>query len=202
MKKREFLLYIVTNMVIFVPSPPFVAYGIILILCFNVVYLITISYSKYISALENKYRYPLLLLCAALVTLIFHMGLSFVSPVIGLTLGFIMYLIPLSVLTLNTPFYQNEENIKEQKNNNIKTLFLISFLSLLFFVIREFFSYGTISYPTTTGIATIHLPVQLFDGYSFIWSSIPGAFFLLTIFVVLLPLIVQKNKKEIEEVSE
>ncbi len=203
MKNRnDYWIYILTNIVIFVPAPPYLGYGIILILGLNFIFTMCMLFSAYIKDLESQHRRPLLLINAGLATVIYQLIVAAISPIISLTLGFILYLIPLSVLTFGSLFNYESSTTSDFTINRIKTMFSISTLTLLFFFIREFFSFGTISYPTPAGIATIALPYQIFDNHAFVWSSIPGALFLLTLFIVIIPLMSRLKDKNIEEPSE
>ncbi len=208
MTKKNFLLHIIITLVIFVPSPPYIGYGIVLLLAFNIVFGVSIIFSNYIRDFEKKHRMPLVLLCAGLTTVLFHLVLSFFSPIIALTLGFILYHIPLSILAYDTLFKTKPTSNQENPRFTYKPLLPISMATLLFFIIREFFSFGTISYPTQSGIAFIQMPIQFFDDYAFVWSSIPGALFLLALFMVILPMFTSSKSKDektedvIEEVAE
>ncbi len=198
MTNKKTLIYIITHLAIFIPTPPYIAYGLILLLEINIVYMSAMFYSLYITTLPKKYKYPLLLIVAGVLTLLFHQGLTLFSPVIALTLGFVIYLVPLSVIPFDTFNCNNEGTTFEKRKRYFKYMARLNILTLLFFVVRELLAFGSISYPTTEGIIKIQLPIIFYDGFSFFWSSIPGTIVVLTIFMILIPSL-SKDKPKIEE---
>ncbi len=199
MTKKNTLLYIITNIAIFIPAPAFVGYGLILILGLIVVFSSSIFFGSYIESLDKEYRMPLLLIGAGIITTLYHQAISFFSPAIGLTLGFIIYLIPLSILGFDAVLVIKTDTSKQKQKESFKILAVLSLLSLFFFILREFLAFGTISYPTMSGIEMIQLPITFFEGFAFFWSSIPGALVIVTLFMVFLPLLQKKDPEVIKE---
>ncbi len=198
MTKKNTVMYIVTNLAIFLPSPPYLAYGIILITALIVIFSSSICFSYYIRTLDSTWKTALMVLCAASITVLFHQGIMFFSPLIGLSLGFIIYLIPLSFLTFDSLVARETETPQEKRRQSFKILFILAALSLLFFVIREFLSFGTLSYPISSGLKIIDFPIKVFEGYAFFWTSIPGGLVILAIFMVILPSLLH-TKEEVEK---
>ncbi len=196
MTKKTTLLFLITNLSIFIPTPAYVGYGLVLILGTLIIFSACILFSSYIHTIESKYRFSLLLLMAGLVTLLYHQGITLFSPIIGLTLGYILYLIPLSILAFDALLTNETESVAQKRSESFKILFLFAAIALFFFFLREFLAFGTISYPTRTGIAIIQLPIFVFEGYAFFWSTIPGAIVVLALFMVIFPFVFLSKGKE------
>ncbi len=199
MNKKSVFLYIVTSISIFIPSPPYFGYGFILIVIFNISLLVSIATSHMLDSLNDNYRIPIVLLFSSLTTVILHQIVTMISPIIGLTISFVVYLTPLSVLTFDKLLVDADSSSDEKRKNSFKVLYLLSFVALIFFLLREILAFGSISYPSPQGVITISLFSNVLSDYSFFWSSIPGALIQLAFFMVLLPIIFKNKIAKSEE---
>ncbi len=198
MTKKNLILYLITNISIFIPSPPYLGYGIILVIIFNISLIISITVSHLIHTLNDNYRVPIILLFSALTTVLMLQLVTIFSPIISLTISFIVYFVPLSVLAFDKLFYDENLNSIEKRTKSFKVLIMLTITTIFFFTIREILAFGSISYPSTNGIITVPLFGSLFSYYNFFWASIPGALIQLSFFTVFIPFLFREKKKQIE----
>lgn len=201
MTKKIMFMYIVACLSMFIPAPPRFAYGIILLLIADVVLFLTVPAKAIIEKFSiKKYKTILLLLIGVSLTLFCHQILTLFSPIMALSVGFVVYLIPCSSLIFGFILSKKIKPISEAYAESVKTIVTLTLLGLLFFLLREFLAFGTISSPGMDGIIIFELPFHFLSTYSFFWSTIPGALILLAIFLVILSAIYRR--KEIEQRSK
>ncbi|MFI3257184.1 MAG: hypothetical protein R3Y36_02675 [Spirochaetales bacterium] len=193
--KKNMFIYLLSFLSIFIPAPPRFAYGLILIFLFNIILLLIKLVNETTEKFDiTKYKVVLLLFVVISVSILYHQLLTLFSPLMSLTIGFVIYLIPVALLPINyiTPF--KEYFCSKTYSELIKLLGIFSGYSLLFFFLRELLAFGSISYPGRNGIVIYHFPIEFLSDYNFFWSSIPGALILAAAFLVTVPAIHFKNK--------
>lgn len=195
MTKKIMYIYIVACLSMFVPSPPRFAYGIVLLLIANIVILLTIPAKATIEKLNiEKYKMTLLLLIGLSLTLFCHQILTLFSPIMALSVGFVVYLIPGSSLLTSFILAEKTKSISIAYTESLKTIKNLTLLGLLFFLLREFFAFGTISLPGRDGIIILDLPLHFLSAYSFFWSTIPGALVLLAAFLIVISAVYRRKE--------
>lgn len=199
MNKKKFIPYFISLIGIFVLSPPYFAYGIIMLLTFNIVYGITIYFSVYLNDLEEKFKSFFILLETGIITVLIHLLIRLFSPVIGITISFVIYLIPLEVYSFNALINKEKSLIQEKISISLKTLGFLNIIAISFSLIREFIAFSSISIPTRNGITGLNIPINIFEKISFIGSTVPGILLLSAIIIMIIQLYKTQKKVYKEE---
>ncbi|AEE16804.1 hypothetical protein [Treponema brennaborense] len=176
MKTNKTFMYIAASLVLLVPVPARFGYGLLLILSLNLLMLSGTVFRKLLDTLRFDQLRPVLLLVFFMAAAVFFRQLLiFYSPVSVLTLGFSLYLPVVAVFLLGDFFADSSVSVSDFLAENMAECGKFSAYALLFFLCREVFGYGSVSFPVPSGIYRILLPA----GNSFVpavfWASIPGA---------------------------
>ena len=70
----------------------------------------------------------------------------FINAEVVLTLGFLLYLPPVSLLILNILFTQKQEDFLPQFKHNVIKTTIFTFGGMIIFLIRDIFGYGTFTF--------------------------------------------------------
>ena len=197
MINRTFLPFLISLTGIFVLCPPYFAYSLIMLLALNIVYTITIYFSIYLNDFEKKYKNCLVLLGSVISTVIFHLFLGFISPIMGITLSFVIYLIPLTTYMFDNLITKNHSVEIERKKTSFKILVWLNINTLIFSILREFIAFSSISIPSSNGIIGINLPINIFEKISFIGGTIPGILILSATCIMIIHLCIAQKKDEL-----
>ena len=170
--------FLTASLALLVPAPGRFAYGILLLLLMNILMLAGTLFKRLVNVLKVDELLPILL-AVFLITLsiLYKQILAIFSPVLALTLSFVIYMPAVSSFVIGNLYSQSakegELNIKE----NMKHSFHFSLYALLVFLFRDIFGYGTISLPSASGLIGIPvMPIKEGGFYAGIfWASIPGA---------------------------
>ncbi len=201
MNKKNFIPYFISLIGMFLLSPPYFAYGFLLLITFDIIYSATTYFSIYLNDLEKKYKDCFLLLGSGILTIFIHLLITFFSPVIGNTINFIIFLIPLATLTFDTLINKEVSTISEKTVISFKTLGYLNIIAISFCLLREFLAFSSISYLTRDGIVAVNIPIHLFKEITFIGSTIPGILFISAFCMMLIPLFVTHKKSQKDEES-
>lgn len=176
MNRNLIFMYIAVSLVMLVPVPGRLYYGIPVIIVLNLLMVLISLFSK----LMDHFRfYTLKPICILLMlvglTIFARQILILYSPVTALTMGFIFYMPAISVLMLGRFFDNRGMTLKKTLEVNMKESGFFSIYAIVFFLLRDIVGYGTISFPVPSGIFKLVLPtIPYFSPFTF-WASIPGA---------------------------
>lgn len=177
MSNKKLLIYISTILATLIPCPGRFAFGILLVIIFNIIFLLAVLINHLFIKLEitefSKFLMPVAI-CS--LVMLFYQLLVFFSPILAIQLSFILYIQAFSIYLM--VFMFDEENIlplKEDIHNQLYKCFWYSSLTLSFTLIREVLGYGCISFPSFSGL----YPIYIFNIGSLtfmnFFASIPGA---------------------------
>ena len=187
MTKNASFLFTASCLSLFVPVPPRFAYGLVLVLCANVIVFSVILLHAFIDYLGLTKGKTLFLLIGTMgITVLLYALLTLWSPLTAFTLGFIIYLIPVSSVISDTVFTPQPSSLRDEIRKGAKLSLLISSLGLSFFALRELFSYGSLSLPARTGLRILWIFGNFRSSPVFFWSAIPGALILLALLLTVL----------------
>ncbi len=177
MKQNVLSVYLMASLAMLVPFPGRFAYGIILVI---VMYASMI----FMTLFQNLiYRLSLESLLSALTavfliseSIFFKQLLIMYSPVMALTVGFVIYIPAVSSFFVMRLYRPNVPSIIADLSQNIQYCSGFSVFALCIFLFRDVFGYGTISFPSTNGIAQIVLSSSADKVHvGTFWASTPGA---------------------------
>lgn len=187
MKKNSLYTYIASSLIILVPVPGRLSYGIILILALNALTTLGILFRHLTKKLSvDEYMPALMAVFLIGLCIILKQLLILYSPLTALTLSFVIYAPVLSSLMISSLYENTDMSLSRDLSYNMKKTAYFSIFAFIIFLFRDIFGYGTISFPVPSGIHEIALFKNLPSAFmgSF-WASVPGALVILAVaFVV------------------
>jgi len=195
MNKKNALQYVLILAAFCIPSPARLAYGIILLLIYNLV-TFSLVFTRYWISLCNIERYSQILqvIVAVAVTILCKELLTIYSPLYSLVLGNIIYIISVSSLFSGFVVTKFSKVISKRIAVYLTHSGIISAIAFIFFIVREYFSFGTFSLPSQSGLYLLSIPSFYIPGSGYFWASIPGALVLLSLFIIIISLISRYNE--------
>lgn len=180
MKKRSIYVLIATILTVLVPAPGRFVYGVSLVLELNIVMLIGTLTNSLIKKIKLEELSTLILLIMLISsTILYRQIMILICPEVMLALGFLIYLMPISVYCFGYVFSNKEQPLAERLKLNMLHVLTFSVYALLFFLLRDLAGYGTFTF-----FGKSH---QIFEkvlispdnlGFFSILASIPGALML------------------------
>lgn len=189
LNKNDLFIYLLLSLSMLVFVPGRLSYGLILIFEYNFILILGILFSKLICILHLE---DLRNICFAtgivFLAVLYKLFVRLYSPVIAFNLGILFYMPPLSIFVLGNIYNKTKESslTVQLKTIMLKSLFFTIY-ALIFYILRDFFGYGTISLPSIHGVYELFIIKEM--RYSFMgifFASIPGALFLVSIFYILI----------------
>ena len=176
MNRNIVFMYIAVSLVMLVPVPGRLYYGIPVIMVLNLLMVLTTLFSKFMDFFKFYTLKPIcILLMLVGITIFARQLLILYSPMIALTMGFIIYMPAIAVLMLGRFFDNRGMQLKMALSGNMRESGFFSIYAFVFFLLRDIVGYGTISFPIPSGIFKLELPtLSYFSPFTF-WASIPGA---------------------------
>lgn len=180
MKRRSIYVFVSATLAMIVPAPGRFVYGLVLLL---ELYLLLFS-GTLANSISRKFdlkelRSTVIFTSVIMTTILYRELLIFINPEIVITLGFNMYLIPVSFFVIGYLFTDNESSFGKRFVFNYSQAFIFSIYALVIFIIRDIFGYGTITY-FGFGFKIKELILFSEESVSFLsmLASIPGVLFL------------------------
>lgn len=176
MNRNTVFMYIAVSLVMLVPVPGRLYYGIPVIMVLNLLMVLTTLFSKFMDFFKFYALKPIcILLMLVGITIFARQLLILYSPMTALTMGFIIYMPAIAVLMLGRFFDNRGMQLKMALVGNMRESGFFSIYAFVFFLLRDIVGYGTISFPIPSGIFKLELPtLSYFSPFTF-WASIPGA---------------------------
>lgn len=169
-----------------VPLPSRFAYTLIMLLTVNFVMLSGTALKMFIGKLDlQNLETPLLIIFMISMTLLFKQFIILFSPIIALTIGFVIYLAPVSSFLTGHILEPKENYASNMFAVNMRNSGILSGIAALVSIVREFLAYGSFSLPFRDGIHIYKYPFVKSDTLSFFFSTISGALILTGIVVAL-----------------
>ena len=194
MKQKKSFMYIASFLMITIPTTGRFVYGLTLMLELLILEILGILINSLVTKLKfNEIRTYFVMFFMIAITILYRQILVLTYTEIALTLGFMLYLPPVSVYLTHTLFTDYEEPLAVRLKTNLVITVLFSLMILGFFLFRDVAGYGTFTFfgrnhriyekilfnPERLGIFTF-------------FASIPGALVLTGLIIYLFLLI--RNK--------
>ena len=169
-----------------IPLPSRFAYTLIMLITVNFVMLSGTGFKMFIDKLDlQNLEPPLIIIFMISMTLLFKQFLILFSPIIAITIGFVIYLAPVSSFMTGHILEPKEKYKSNPFAINMRNSGIVSGIAVLLSIIREFLAYGSFSLPFRGGLHIYKYPFIKTDTFSFFFSTISGALFLTGIVVAL-----------------
>ncbi|MCR4735801.1 MAG: hypothetical protein K5829_12450 [Treponema sp.] len=177
MKRRSIFAFIALSLAMLIPSPGRFVYGIVLVLEMNIIVFLNCFFRLALKELKlEKIKYFLTFTFVISITILYRQVFIILQPEIVLTLGYIMYLCPLSAFVIGYLFSTEEKRLLDNIKVSMFNLLLYSIYALFFFLVRDLFGFGTITF---FGPNHRIFELVLFDfdkvRIMTVFASIPGA---------------------------
>ena len=197
MIQKKSFMYIASFLALTIPSTGRFVYGLTLIIEFLLLEIAGILLNSLVTKLKfNEIRTYFVMFFMIALTVFYRQILVLTYTEIALTLGFLLYLPPVSVFLTHTLFSDYNEPLKLRFKTNLLNALLFSTMILFFFLLRDIAGYGTFTFfgknhrifekvllnPNKIGIFTF-------------FASIPGALILTSITIYIMLFL--RNKKRI-----
>lgn len=207
MKKNEIFSFIAISLAVLVPVPGRFACGLILVIALNLFMFIGTIFRKIIYDVHLEDLQPVLIaIFLIFMGVIFKQLLILYSPILALTLGFVIYMEAISSFIVGSLYEVSNNTMGQDIKINMTRSLKFSLIALIFFLLRDILGYGTITLPKTTGYITLNLFANAkFFVPSVFLASIPGALVLVAVFLVIFVRINRKlaiAKNLVEEVQK
>ncbi len=183
MKKRSIYVLIATILTVLVPSPGRFVYGVALVIELNFIMLIGTLINSLVKKIKLEELNTLIILTTIIsTTILYRQILILICPEVMLTLGFMIYLIPISVFSFGYLFSNQHEPLAARLKLNMIHILTFSVYVLLYFLLRDLAGYGTFTF-----FGKAH---QIYEkvlispdnlGFFSILASVPGALILSSI---------------------
>ena len=188
MKQKKSFMYIASFLMLTIPATGRFVYGLTLVIELFFLELLGILINSLVSKLKyNEIRTYFVMFFMIAITILYRQILVLTYTEIALTLGFVLYIPPVSVYLTHTLFTDNEEPLAVRLKENLLSTVVFSLIILGFFLFRDVAGYGTFTFfgrnhrifekvlfnPDKIGIFTF-------------FASIPGALILTSLIIYLI----------------
>lgn len=180
MKRRSVYVFVSTSLAMLIPSPGRFVYGLTLVLELNFLILFGLLANSLAKKLKMREESSIIILGATIFgTILFKEIMILFNPEIMLTLGFIIYLMPISYFFIGYLFNDNEKDFTKRLRFTFTHMLTFSIYALLFYLVRDIAGYGTITFFASNFAISekILLNPERIGGLS-ILATIPGAMIL------------------------
>ena len=187
MKRRSIYVLIATILTVLVPAPGRFVYGVALVFELNLIMLIGTVINSFVKKIKLDELNTLIILIMIIAsTILYRQIMILICPEVMLTLGFIIYLMPVSVFCFGYVFSNQDEPLPKRIKLNMVHTLTFSVYALLYFLLRDLAGYGTFTF-----FGTAH---QIYEkvlispdnlGFFSLIASIPGALILSSVLLFL-----------------
>ena len=183
MKRRSVYVLIATILAILVPSPGRFVYGVTLVLELNFLMLTGTLAHSLIRKIKLEEMNTLIIMIVIISTaILFRQIMIMIQPEVMLTLGFLIYLMPVSVFLFGYLFSNNDQPIAIRLKLNMFHVLTYSVYAILFFLLRDIAGYGTFTFygPNHQIFEKVIISPEK-TGFFSLFASLPGALILSSI---------------------
>ena len=198
MLNKYLFIYLSVALAFLIPFPARLAYGLIVFIEMQLLMLAgTVGRELFFKFGMEEVQKPLISVLLIAVTLLYKFILTFLSPVMALTMGFSIFIPALCAFLLGTLFEKKSESLSVSIKKNMKLSVFVTSPFLIFFLLRDIIAYGSITLPSHNGILVLHIIPGGFKATTMI-ASIAGALFLIGLCVACMVL----HNKHLEKVAK
>lgn len=185
-QKNDFYINCAVSLVMLVPVPPRFAYGVILVIMFNLLILLGTLFKRSLEKLQMQNMLnPLLILFLVSVSMLTGILLAYYDAVLSLTLNFVLFLPVFTSLVVGKLLANSDMPLGLLLRKNILYSAFITGISLVFLCVREIFGYGSITLLHGSGIVQHQIIPPQYMQTGIFWVTIPGGITLAALLLVL-----------------
>jgi len=147
MRRRSIYVFLATTLAILVPSPGRFVYGLVLMLELNLLMLVGTSVVSLVKKIKLEQMMSVCVIFFILATtILFRQIFVILQPEIILTLGYIIYLIPVSLFMIGYLFSDTEKKLTDRLKLNMTHSLTYSVFAILYFLLRDLIGFGTFTF--------------------------------------------------------
>ncbi|MBR4464391.1 MAG: hypothetical protein IKS40_07225 [Treponema sp.] len=178
MKDKNVYFFVAAALAIIVPVPGRFAYGLLMLLLFNIQNVTGVLFCHLIAFFKlEDLKNSLVAIELIAVTILYKQLLVLLCPVAAFSLGFLLYLPALSSVIVEFSFKDNSLSLSEDLRKNCIRNLIFSVAALVVFLLRDIIGFGTITFPVWNKIATFHFVQSSHATYASAFiATVPGAF--------------------------
>lgn len=188
MKKNELYVYTALSLATLLPVPGRFAYGFIIVIMLYLLSVLGILFRK-ASSIFFEYGLHSVLIAVMIIStsVLLRQILIIISPFTAFVLGITFYFPSVSAFILGNLYRKSGLSLTDSLKLALSKCNAFAVFALLFFFLRDFFGYGTVTLPGFSGLTCLF---ELKGGsLAFIgtfFSSLPGGIFLLAVMISLI----------------
>ena len=147
MKNKNLYFYLTAYLALLIPAPGRFVYGFTLMMELFLLSFVAIFSIIFVQKIKfEQLKSIIFILIIISFTILFRQLMIFINAEVVLTLGFLFYLPPVSLLILNILFTQKQEDFLSQFKHNVIKTTIFTFGGMIIFLIRDIFGYGTFTF--------------------------------------------------------
>ncbi len=147
MKQKKSFMYIASFLVLTIPIPGRFVFGMTIVLELFILELFGILLNSLVKRLKfEQIRTYFVMFFMIAITIFLRQILVITYTEIPLTLGFILYIPPVSVFLTHTLFTDYDEPLTDRLKSNLISTSMFSIFILVFFLFRDIAGYGTFTF--------------------------------------------------------
>ena len=192
MRKSIYYIFTAASFALLVSTTGRFAYGLILILEFNILLCSGFLFSGLVKKINiANLDYAVTLSSIIFSAVLYKLILVLISPVLALTLSFSIFMPAVSAFLIGNIFYDSE-NQDIHFIDAVKMTGKFSIYALVFFLLRDILGFGTFTFPSKNGIHEFFLFDSTKSMFFSFFASVPGALMLVALTIVLLVFLQKK----------
>ncbi|WP_147612484.1 hypothetical protein [Treponema pectinovorum] len=176
---NRIFFYLATTLAIVLPIPGRIAFGIFMLVHFNLTVACSTLILHGIKKIESQLlKIAIMAVQIVAVSIFYKLILTIICPIAALTFGYSIYLPAISSVVLVMISSLKFEDLKSDFVSKFKESIKISIFCFFIFFFKDFLGFSTLTFPFWQKIIVIKLPVvfESFPLISFI-ATIPGTIF-------------------------
>lgn len=193
--------YLAISLSLLIPVSGRFAFGIVILLFFNLSVILTVLTIHGIWKFQFEYlTFSLVAFEIIAFTLLFRQIVVILCPIIAMSCGFAFFIAAAASVMIPMFFTESSTPLKEDLLLQLKSSLLISLFCLVFFLFRDIIGFGTVTLPVWQDILVLKIP-YLYDHLnmlSFI-GTIPGVLLIIGILLSIFIKFYGKGKSDIQK---
>lgn len=187
MKDKQLYFYVAAALATIVPVPGRLAFGILMVLLFNVQIITGVLTAHAVSLLKlDDLQNVIISVELIAVTIFFKQLIILVCPVAALTLGFLLYLPAVSSAIIEFSYKDHTLSLAEDVKEKTIRNGIFSAVALAVYAVRDIVGFGTLTFPAWQKIAAAHVSLFTHTTYASAFiATIPGALVLSALLLAL-----------------
>ena len=151
--------YLAVSLSLLIPVSGRFAFGIVILLFFNLSVILTVSTIHGIRKFQFEYlKFSLVAFEIIAFTLLFRQITVILCPIIAMSCGFAFFIVAAVSVMIPMLFTGSSTLLKEDLLLQLKSSLLISLFCLVFFLFRDIIGFGTVTLPVWQDILVLKIP--------------------------------------------